>query len=139
MLMIAFLQKALPLNITETLNSSIFTSSLLTFVQLGVLHFLVTTQAYLQSAKRKKLLIDGNQYQENITSSGVQLHISKHFWESCFILSVNYTGQQPKECFTIQAKASNLEHFNSFMTEAVIVQKPVNCFAEKINWVVSIW
>ena len=71
MLMIAFLQKALPLNITETLNSSIFTSSLLTFVQLGVLHFLVTTQAYLQSAKRKKLLIDGNQYQENITSSGV--------------------------------------------------------------------
>ena len=58
MLMIAFLQKALPLNITETLNPSIFISSLLNFVQLGVLHFLFTTQAYLQNAKRKKLLID---------------------------------------------------------------------------------
>ena len=44
------LQKALPLKLTETLNTSILVSSFLNIVQLGVLNSLFTTQAYVQGA-----------------------------------------------------------------------------------------
>ena len=40
-------QKALPLKLTETLNVSIFASSVLTFVKLGVLQIFLTAQAYV--------------------------------------------------------------------------------------------
>ena len=60
------LQKALPLKLNETMNALTFVSSFLNIIQLGVLNFLFTTQAYVQGGEWKKLiLIDWNQYQES--------------------------------------------------------------------------
>ena len=63
-------EKTLPLKLTETLNASIFVSCFLDFIQLDVLHFLFTSQAYVQGKKWKKLVTDSNEYQENTTSIG---------------------------------------------------------------------
>ena len=60
------LQKELPLKLSETMNALTFVSSFLNIIQLGVLNFLFTTQAYVQGGEWKKLiLIDWNEYQES--------------------------------------------------------------------------
>ena len=60
------LQKALPLELNETMNALTFVSSFLNIIQLGVLNFLFTTQAYVQGGEWKKLiLIDWNEFQES--------------------------------------------------------------------------
>ena len=45
------LQKALPLKLNETMNALTFVSSFLNIIQLGVLNFLFTTQAYVQGGE----------------------------------------------------------------------------------------
>ena len=60
------LQNALPLKLNETTNALTFVPSFLSIIQLGVLNFLFTTQAYVQGGKWMKLiLIDWNEYQES--------------------------------------------------------------------------
>ena len=55
--------KALQFKLSKTFNASIFVSSFLNFVQIGVLHFIFATMVYVQGAKWKKLLTDWNEYQ----------------------------------------------------------------------------
>ena len=60
------LQEVLPLKLNEIMNALTFVSSFLNIIQLGVLNFLFTTQAYVQGGEWNKLiLIDWNEYQEN--------------------------------------------------------------------------
>ena len=85
-------QKALPLKLTKTLNASIFVSSVLNFVCLGVLHILFTTMVYVQGAEWKKL-IEWNEYQENtIDKYDFPCQSPKLSRESYFALSLNYAG-----------------------------------------------
>ena len=57
------LQKALPLKLNEKLIMT-FVSGFLNIIQLGVLNFLFTTQAYVQDGEWK-IMIDWNEYQES--------------------------------------------------------------------------
>ena len=60
------LQEVLPLKLNEIMNALTFVSSFLNIIQLGVLNFLFTTQAYVQGGEWNKLiLIDWNEYQES--------------------------------------------------------------------------
>ena len=60
------LQEVLPLKLNETMNALTFVSSFLNIIQLGVLNFLFTTQAYAQGGEWKKLILtDWNEYQES--------------------------------------------------------------------------
>ena len=94
--------KKLTLKLKQTLNPSTFVSSFLNFVLLGVLHFLFTTQGYVQSPKWKKLKIHWNENQEKATSIGLQFHRPKRSGESCFTHFLNY-GRLYKERSTKQA------------------------------------
>ena len=59
-------------------------------VKCFILHFCCT--ALSQSAKWKKLLTVWNEYQESTTSIGFQFYRPKLSRESCFSLSLNYSG-----------------------------------------------
>ena len=60
------LQKAIPLKLYETMNALTFVSSFLNIIQIGVLNFHFTTQAYVQGGEWKKLILsDWNEYQES--------------------------------------------------------------------------
>ena len=65
-------------------------------------------------------------------------HTNRRFLFEYFLIKVE------KLIFDIMTKLfqqimSILIQFNSFMTEVVIIQKPVHWFAEQINGLVSIW
>ena len=84
--------KKLTLKLKQTLIPSTFVSSFLNFVLLGVLHFLFTTQGYVQSPKWKRLKIHWNENEEKTTSIGLQFHRPKLSGESCFTHFLNYGG-----------------------------------------------
>ena len=98
----------------------------LNFVQSHILHFLFAKQAHVQSAKRNKLLIDWNEYQENSARIGFQFHSPKLVWENWFNLSFNCAGLCKDAVWNKQKVISNADHFNSIQNDRAKRLPPIS-------------
>ena len=79
--------------LTDTVNTSTFFSNFPNFVQLGVLHFLFTTQAYAQDAKWKKLLFIEMEIRSRVQAlafSFMALKLVEKGVLHIFLIMVNY-------------------------------------------------
>ena len=79
--------------LTNTVNPSTFFFNFPNFVQLGVLHFLFTTQAYAQDAKWKKLLFIEMEIRSRLQPSAFSFMALKLVEKAVlhiFLIMVNY-------------------------------------------------
>ena len=143
--------------LTDTVNTSTFFSNFPNFVQLGVLHFLFTTQAYAQDAKWKKLLFIEMEIRSRLQASAFRIyyfflqssfsslkkiknilcilslprfavHNRKLSQEMCFILPVYYTGLCTGALRKKQLLGSFVEPLNGKSRKKISYDCPVWCY-----------